>query len=110
MTRNTNRLIVALTAFGLVASPALGIASAYAGCPAGDRIDGSTAAQAAQKMQRAGYDHVRSLKKSCDNDWHAIADRDGKDGRIVLTTQGQVLVENDGLQGQAASQPGMASR
>lgn len=77
----------------------LGIGGANAACPTADRIDGSTAAQAMQKMQQAGYDRVHDLKKSCDNFWHGLAERDGGQLRIALTPQGKVLREDDSYRG-----------
>jgi hypothetical protein len=65
------------------------------GCEAGDMIDGSTAAQAKAKIERAGFRQVRNLQKSCDNFWHGIAVKDGSESNIVLTPQGQALREGD---------------
>ena len=95
-------LLAALAVAGLTLSAPL----AYAGCPADDHIDGSTAAQATQKMEHAGYAHVRDLKKGCDNYWHANAEQNGKPEMIVLAPSGKVMVENDaytGAAGQSAS-------
>ncbi len=65
------------------------------GCEAGDKIDGSTAAQSKAKIERAGFRQVRNLQKSCDNFWHAIAVKDGSETRVVLTPQGQVMPEGN---------------
>ncbi len=65
------------------------------GCEAGDRIDGSTAAQAKAKMERAGFSQVSELKKGCDNAWHGMAVKDGRQGRVVLTPQGQAMPEGN---------------
>ncbi|NJM91866.1 MAG: hypothetical protein HC861_03695 [Rhodospirillaceae bacterium] len=43
------------------------------GCHFGERIDGTTADQAAKHAQAAGYTSVTGLKKSCDNNWHGQA-------------------------------------
>jgi len=65
------------------------------GCEAGDKIDGSTAAQAKAKIERAGFHQVRNLQKSCDNFWHGSAVKDGNESNVVLTPQGQVMREGD---------------
>ena len=88
-------LLAALAVTGLALSAPL----AYDGCPAADHIDGSTAAQATQKMERAGYAHGRDLKKGCDNYWHANAEQNGKPEMIVLAPDGKVMMENDAYSG-----------
>ena len=65
------------------------------GCEAGDKIDSSTADEARKKMERAGFQQVRDLKKGCDNFWHAIAVKDGRESHVVLTPQGEVMREGD---------------
>jgi len=65
------------------------------GCEAGEKIDGSTAAQAKAKIERAGFRQVRNLQKSCDNFWHGIAVKDGIESNVVLTPQGQVMREGN---------------
>ena len=66
---------------------------AWAGCMAGDRIDGSTADQAKRKIEAAGYVQVQGLYKGCDNYWHGQAMKDGAPVNVVLSPQGQVLTE-----------------
>src|SRR5262249_46632468 len=46
---------------------------AWAGCMAGERIDGTTADQAKRKIEAAGFTDVRDLSKGCDNYWHGEA-------------------------------------
>lgn len=68
---------------------------AHAACEAGEKIDGSTVADARKKMEGAGYQKIRDLKKGCDNYWHAKAEKDGKPVFVVLSPQGEVLQESD---------------
>ena len=78
-------------AFAALAMMAAG--PAWAGCSPGDKIDGSTAAQAKQEIEAAGYEQVRVLKKGCDNYWHGTARKDGAAVNVVLSPDGQVVVE-----------------
>jgi hypothetical protein len=71
------------------------IRSAHAECQTGDRIDGSRASDAQKKIEAAGYAKVNGLKKSCDNFWHGKAEKDGREVRVVLSPQGQILPEGD---------------
>jgi hypothetical protein len=64
-------------------------------CDAGDKIDGSTAAEATKKMESAGFRLVHDLKKGCDNYWHGIAVKDGVEGHVRLTPQGEVTREGN---------------
>ena len=93
--RVTSGLILALAVAGTMGLATSGAFAA--GCLPGDHIDKSTAAEATQKMDRAGYSHVHGLKKGCDNYWHALAMQDGKDVRVSLAPDGKVVVENDKL-------------
>jgi hypothetical protein len=87
-------LVMSVAALGLMAwSPEFGVTPAVAACMAGDQIDSSTARQATAKFEHAGYTGVHDLNKGCDNFWHAIATRDGKQDEIVLTPQGQIMLE-----------------
>jgi hypothetical protein len=85
-------------AAGLLVAAALVIAAgpAAAACSANHRIDGSTADQARKKMEAAGYSHVQSLNKGCDNYWHGTAMRNGQMVYVVLTPQGEVMREETG--------------
>lgn len=67
-----------------------------ASCDAGDRIDGTTAAQTKKKIEAAGYKQVRDLTKGCDNYWHAaVIGKDGMPGNVVVTPEGQVKPEGN---------------
>jgi hypothetical protein len=79
--------------FALAALAMTAAAPAWADCSPGDRIDGSTAAQAKQQIEAAGYEQVRVLKKGCDNYWHGTARKDGAAVNVVLSPDGQVVVE-----------------
>lgn len=86
-------LVAIVLALGVVALPA---SVAWASpCEPTDKIDGSTVETARQKIEKAGYRHVRALKKGCDNFWHGNAVKDGKAVNIVLSPQGLVMVEGD---------------
>ena len=95
------KLIVAALALGL-AGPTVGAAVAHAACTHGERIDGSTAADAKRKIQGAGYTNVTDLRKGCDNFWHGTAMQNGRTLGVVLSPQGQVMVES-GNEGAAPS-------
>jgi hypothetical protein len=87
-------LAVSVAALGLMAwSPEFGVTPALAACMDGDHIDSSTLRQAQLKMEHAGYADVHGLTKGCDNFWHAVATRDGKQDEIVLSPQGDVMLE-----------------
>lgn len=62
-------------------------------CEYGERIDGTTAADAKRKFAAAGFPTVRSLKKGCDNYWHGIAERNGQELGVVLSPEGTVMQE-----------------
>jgi hypothetical protein len=72
---------------------ALAAGPAWAGCSAGDRIDGSTADQAKHKIEAAGYSNVTGLQKGCDNYWHAVAMKGGASVGVVLSPAGEVMTE-----------------
>lgn len=65
------------------------------GCEARDKIDGSTVGGARKQMEGAGFRHVRELKKSCDNFWHATAIKDGSESHVALSPHGDVMREGD---------------
>lgn len=79
--------------YALTAVMALAAGPAWAGCSAGDRIDGSTADQAKHKIEAAGYSNVSGLQKGCDNYWHAVAMKDGASVGVVLSPKGEVMTE-----------------
>lgn len=68
---------------------------AVGGCMPGDQIDGSTAADARQKIEAAGYTGVTDLNKGCDNYWHGLAVKDGYQTNVVLTPMGEVKEETN---------------
>jgi hypothetical protein len=63
------------------------------GCHFGERIDGTTADQAAKHAQAAGYTSVSGLKKSCDNNWHGQAMLNGAPVNVMITPDGRVVQE-----------------
>jgi len=65
------------------------------GCISNEKIDGSTADTAKQKIKHAGYLKVSGLKKGCDNFWHGKADKDGLPVNVVLSPKGDVMTEGD---------------
>lgn len=87
-------LAASVAALGLMAwSPDFAVSPALAACMAGDHVNSSTARQAAEKFEKAGYTGVHELKKGCDNYWHAVASRGGKQDEIVLSPQGNIMLE-----------------
>jgi hypothetical protein len=90
--------VALLAATVLVASPLIGpthLTSAQANCAADERVDGSTADQAKRRMEGASFNHVRDLRKGCDNVWHGLAMKDGASVRVASQPQGQVMQEGD---------------
>lgn len=63
------------------------------GCHFGERIDGTTADDAAKFAQAAGYTSVSGLKKSCDNNWHGQAMLNGAPVNVMITPDGRVVQE-----------------
>lgn len=88
-------LFKSVLAAGLLATAGMApaIAPAEAACLAGAKIDRSTATDARQKMEKAGFRQIHGLKKGCDNYWHAVAKKDGKETHVVLSPQGTVMPE-----------------
>jgi hypothetical protein len=64
-------------------------------CAAGDKIDGSTAQQAQQKLQAAGYTDITGLNKGCDNVWHAQARNGGNPVNVMVSPDGSVNQETN---------------
>lgn len=64
-----------------------------AGCFSEEKIDASSLGAAKKKMEMAGFSQIRDLKKGCDNFWHATSVKEGEAVNIVLSPQGQVMVE-----------------
>lgn len=63
------------------------------GCHFGERIDGTTAADAQQFLKGAGYTSITGLRKSCDNNWHGQALYNGAPVNVMVTPQGRVVQE-----------------
>jgi hypothetical protein len=64
-------------------------------CAAGEKIDGSTAEQAQQKLEAAGYTNITGLNKGCDNVWHAQATASGKAVNVMVAPDGSVNQETN---------------
>ncbi len=79
--------------YALAAAIVIAAGPAWAACSPGDKIDDTTADQAKQKIEAAGYDQVTGLKKGCDNYWHAIAIKDGASVGVVVSPTGEVMTE-----------------
>jgi opacity protein-like surface antigen len=62
-------------------------------CAATDKIDGSTANDARQKMEAAGYSDVTALYKGCDNVWHGQARANGNAVNVMVGPDGVVRQE-----------------
>lgn len=63
------------------------------GCHFGEKIDGTTAEDAAKFAQAAGYTSVTGLKKSCDNNWHGQAMLNGAPVNVMIRPDGRVVQE-----------------
>jgi hypothetical protein len=63
------------------------------GCHFGEKIDGTTADDAAKFAHAAGYTSVSGLKKSCDNNWHGQAMLNGAPVNVMITPDGRVVQE-----------------
>jgi len=70
-------------------------ARAASECTADEKIDGSSAEAAKKKMEAAGFHQIRDLQKGCDNFWHGTADKDGAPVNVVLSPQGQIMIEGN---------------
>lgn len=93
-------ILLALVSVVLMAPPHRADAQEASGqptnnCAPGDKIDGSTAAQAKQKLEAAGYANVTGLNKGCDNVWHAQATASGKPVNVMVAPDGSVNQETD---------------
>jgi hypothetical protein len=64
-------------------------------CAPTDKIDGSTAEQAKQKLEAAGYTGITGLNKGCDNVWHAAAMTNGKAVNVMVAPDGSVNQETN---------------
>jgi len=68
---------------------------ALSACDPEDKPDKTTATDARKKLEAAGYRQVGDLKKGCDNVWHASATKDGKPVAVLVTADGQVMLETN---------------
>jgi hypothetical protein len=66
---------------------------ASAACGPEHKIDGTTADYARKKIEAAGFQQIHDLTKGCDNYWHGMAKKGGQDVYVVLTPQGEVMIE-----------------
>ncbi len=64
-------------------------------CAPTDKIDGSTAEQARQKLEAAGYTDITGLNKGCDNVWHAQARSGGNPVNVMVAPDGSVNQETN---------------
>jgi len=87
--------ICALAIAAALAVAPVANAEQLAACDPGTKIDGSTAADARKKMERAGYRKITELRKGCDNAWHGKAEKDGQPVNVVLNPEGLVLPEGE---------------
>jgi hypothetical protein len=62
-------------------------------CAPTDKIDGSTANDARQKMEAAGFTDVTALYKGCDNVWHGQARSSGNAVNVMVGPDGVVRQE-----------------
>lgn len=93
MQLKSNAIAAAVVALAMAAAaPA---ALAQNNCQFGERLDGSTAADAKKRIESAGFSQVRIGKKGCDNVWHATATMDGSPTNLALTPDGQIFRETD---------------
>ncbi len=84
----------ALSALVIVGS--LGVSSpVQAACVASDSVNATTAEQATQAMQQAGYSQIQVYEKGCDSAWHAHVLLNGSPVNVVWNREGQVLTEGD---------------
>lgn len=88
-------LVAGIAAAMLAGAPSIPAARAGGNCDPGDRIDNSTATQAKQKIEAAGYAQVQDLRKGCDNVWHSEGLKNGTEVHLALSPTGEVLPEGD---------------
>jgi len=84
--------VAALIAGVLSVAPLTATQARADACLSTDIIDGSTAAQAAAKMEAAGFRQPHDLSKGCDNFWYGRAMKDGQPVNVVLPIGGQPFV------------------
>ena len=93
MYRTSAVFIAILLLTGVVAvGPRLTTEARADACLPTDIIDGSTADQAARKMEAAGFVQPHDLTKGCDNYWYAHATSNGVPVDVVLPPGGQPFI------------------
>ena len=95
----TTALVTLLAATLAFTAPALAqnatVGQPNNNCAAGEKIDGSTAEQARQKLEAAGYTDIAGLNKGCDNVWHAQARSSGNPVNVMVAPDGSVNQETN---------------
>ena len=91
----TSIAIAAVVFAGALAAGSFTSGARADACLPTDVIDGSTADQAVQKMQAAGFVQPHDLKKGCDNFWYAHAEQNGMPVDVVLPPGGEPFVAHD---------------
>ena len=86
---------IAAALFVFAACVAAPLAQAQNNCQFGERIDGSTAADAKKRLESAGFTNIRIGKKGCDNVWHATAVINGSGLNVALAPDGRIFRETD---------------
>ncbi|MCC6468127.1 MAG: PepSY domain-containing protein [Alphaproteobacteria bacterium] len=89
------RFSVKCAAVGLTLAFVTAASPAWAGCDPEDKPDKTTATDARKRLEAAGYRQVSDLKKGCDNVWHGRATKDGAAVSVIVTAQGQVMLETN---------------
>jgi hypothetical protein len=92
----TWRICAVAVTVALAAAPLARAELQLAACDPGTKIDGSTAADARKKIEKAGYRNVTDLRKGCDNAWHGKAEKEGQSVNVVLTPPPEGLVLEEG--------------
>jgi hypothetical protein len=94
--------VIALVVFGAMGTAAMDSAWAQDSvsqptnnCEPGDKIDGTTANDARQKLQAAGYTDISDLYKGCDNVWHGKALSGGATVNVMVAPDGSVHQETN---------------
>ncbi|HKX07280.1 MAG TPA: hypothetical protein VJN67_03770 [Stellaceae bacterium] len=89
----------AVLAASVILVPALvgppSFTAARAACEPGDVVDATTAQQAKQRAESAGFTGVRMVRKGCDNTWHGTGMKGGAAVNIAVSASGQVNQEGD---------------
>ena len=96
---DTRKLLqaVLIASAAAMATPALAQDTAQPAnnCAPGDKIDATTANDARQKLEAAGYTDVTALMKGCDNVWHGQARSNGNQVNVMVAPDGTVHQETN---------------